>query len=62
MEPCDAEIPMGEAREHRRGVLGVARQHGVEAVLVIADELRPAAEAAVEIVEGDDSRQRDRSG
>ncbi len=39
-------------------VLGVAGQHRVERDLVIADELGPAAHAAVEIVEADDPRQR----
>ena len=53
-----AEIPVRQGREHGVAVLGIARQHCVEAVLVIADELGPAAHAAIEIIEADDARQR----
>ena len=49
---------MRQRREHGARVLGVAGQHRVEVVLVVADELRPAAMPAREIVERDDARQR----
>jgi len=39
-------------------MLRVARQHRVERVLVVADELRPAAEPAGEVVEADDPPKR----
>ena len=53
-----AEIPVRQGREHGMAMLGIARQHCIQRVLVIADELGPAAHAAVEIVEADDARQR----
>src|SRR5690606_2098605 len=51
-------IPVPERREHGAGMLGVAGQHAVQRVFVIADELRPAAMSTREIVERKNSRKR----
>ena len=50
-------VPHRQVAQHRRAHIGILGYHGIEGILIVADQFRPTLQAVVKIIEKENARQ-----